>query len=280
MSQPMSASVSSGFFETAGIELLSGRLPSDAELDTGAPVVVVSESIARAYWPGRSPLGQTLRTRTRKVVVQVVGVVRDVRLVALDVPSDGVIFAPWSLPIPSSSGPSLMVRLAGGRDALPAILDRIRQLDPEARTRDIQMLEDAASESIRERRLSALAASTFAAIALVFVAIGIIGLVAMTASRRTREVGIRVALGAHPGSVMRQLIGEQLRAVIAGIVAGGLLAAWSVRFVQTHLYETPGFDPIVWTTTVGVMFATATIGAWIPARRASRIDPVEALRDN
>ena len=280
MSQPMSASVSSGFFQTAGIELLSGRLPSDAELDTGAPVVVVSESIARAYWPGRSALGQTLRTRTRKVVVQVVGVVRDVRLVALDVPSDGVIFAPWSLPIPYSSGPGLIVRLAGGRDTLPAILDRLRQLDPEARLREVHMLEDAASESIRERRLSALAASTFAGIALVFVAVGILGLVAMTAGRRTREVGIRVALGAHPGGVMRQLIAEQLVVVMAGIVAGGLFAAWGVRFVQAHLYETAGFDPIVWVITVGVMFATATIGAWIPARRASRIDPVEALRDN
>ena len=209
-----------------------------------------------------------------------VGVVRDVRLVALDVPSDGVIFAPWSLPLPYSSGPRLLVRLAGGRDTLPAIVDRIRQLDPGARLRDVHLLEDAASESIRERRLSALAASTFAAIALVFVAIGILGLVAMTASRRTREVGIRVALGAHPGGVMRQLIGEQLGAVIAGTVAGGLLAAWGVRFVQSHLYETAGFDPIVWVITVGVMLATAAIGAWIPARRASRVDPVVALREN
>jgi predicted lysophospholipase L1 biosynthesis ABC-type transport system permease subunit len=199
--------------------------------------------------------------------------------VALDGPSDGAIFAPWSL-IRFYSGPRLIVRLEGGRDALPAITDRIRQLDPEARLRDVQMLEDAASESIRERRLSALAASTFAAIALVFVAIGILGLVAMTASRRTREVGIRVALGARPGAVVRQLIGEQLRAVIAGTLAGGLLAAWGVRFVQAHLYETAAYDPAVWTTTVGVMFVTATLGAWIPARRASRVDPVEALREN
>jgi putative ABC transport system permease protein len=278
--EPTSVSVGSDFFQTTGVELVSGRLPSDAELDTGAPVIAVSESLARAYWPGRSAIGQILRSRTRNVVVQVVGVVRDVRLVALDVPADGVIFAPWSLPIRYYSGPRLIVRLAGGADTLPAITERIRQLDPQARLRDVQMLEDAASESIRERRLSAFAASTFAAIALVFVAIGILGLVAMTASRRTREVGIRVALGARPGGVVRQLIGEQLGAVIAGTLAGGLIAAWGVRFVQAHLYETTAYDPAVWMTTVGVMLVTTMFGAWIPARRASRVDPVEALREN
>jgi predicted permease len=279
-SQPQSVSVGSGFFHTAGVELVHGRLPSDAELDTGAPVIAVTESLARSYWPGQSAVGQTLRSRTRNVVVQVVGIVRDVRLVALDVPSDGVIFTPWLLPIRYYSGPRLIVRLAGGRDALPAINERIRQLDPEARLRDVQMVDEAASESIRERRLGALAASTFAAVALVFVAIGILGLVAMTASRRTREVGIRVALGARPGGVVRQLIREQLGAVIGGMVAGGLLGAYGVRFVQAHLYETTASDPAVWATTAAVMGGTAIVGAWIPARRASRIDPLAALREN
>jgi predicted lysophospholipase L1 biosynthesis ABC-type transport system permease subunit len=209
----------------------------------------------------------------------VVGIVRDVRLVALDVPSDGVIFLPWGDPLGHNRGPSLVVRLAGGSDGLPILTERIARLDPGLRLTDVQMLEDAASDSIRERRLSALTASDFAGVALVFVAIGILGLVAMTASRRTREVGIRMALGARPGAVVRQLIREQLGAVIAGIFAGALIAAWAVRFVQAHLYETPPYDPLVWTTTIAVMVGTATLGAWIPARRASRVDPVQALRE-
>ena len=101
-----------------------------------------------------------------------------------------------------------------------------------------------------------------------FVAIGILGLVAMTANDHTREVSIRVTLGARPGAVVRQLIGEQLRVVIAGTIAGGLLAAWGTRFVQSHLYETATYNLTVWAMTVTVIFATATIGAWIPAQRA------------
>jgi ABC-type antimicrobial peptide transport system permease subunit len=102
----------------------------------------------------------------------------------------------------------------------------------------------------------------------------------MTASRRTREVGIRIALGARPQGVVRQLIREQLVAVGAGLVAGGFLAAWAVRFVQANLYETGAWDPAVWLATVSVIVLTTTMGAWIPARRASRVDPVRALREN
>jgi ABC-type antimicrobial peptide transport system permease subunit len=89
-----------------------------------------------------------------------------------------------------------------------------------------------------------------------------------------------MALGARPAAVVRQLIGEQLGAVIAGTVTGGIIAAWAVRFVQAHLYETGAYDPAVWTRTIMVLLVTATLGAWIPARRASRVDPVQALREN
>jgi ABC-type antimicrobial peptide transport system permease subunit len=101
----------------------------------------------------------------------------------------------------------------------------------------------------------------------------------MTASRRTREVGIRMALGARPSGIVGQLILEPLGAVVGGIFVGGLVAAWAVRFIQAHLYETAPTDPVVWSLTVAVMVATATVGALIPARRASRIDPVRALRE-
>jgi ABC-type antimicrobial peptide transport system permease subunit len=275
---PSSIRVSSGFFETAGVRVISGRLPSAAELDSGgAPVVVVSETAARTYWPGRSALGQTLGSG--RVDFTVIGVVRDVRLAALDIPSNGVIFAPWSGPLPHTRAPNLLLRLDDDApETLAAVLERIRQLDPNARLTDIQTLRDAASTSIRERRLTAFAASIFAGVALVFVVVGVLGLVAMTASRRTREVGIRLALGATRTGVVRLLLGEQLRAVAIGLAAGGMISAWAVRLVGVHLYGVGIYDAWLWFISAVVVVITASVGAWLPARRASAIDPTEALR--
>jgi ABC-type antimicrobial peptide transport system permease subunit len=205
--------------------------------------------------------------------------VRDVRLAALDIPSNGVIFAPWSGPLPHTRAPNLLLRLDDDApETLAAVLERIRQLDPNARLTDIQTLRDAASTSIRERRLTAFAASIFAGVALVFVVVGVLGLVAMTASRRTREVGIRLALGATRTGVVRLLLGEQLRAVAIGLAAGGMISAWAVRLVGVHLYGVGIYDAWLWFISAVVVVITASVGAWLPARRASAIDPTEALR--
>ena len=274
-----SISVSSGFFDAASIELVAGRLPSDAELDTGAPVLAVSESLARAYWPNGTALGQVLRAWN--VECTVVGVVRDIRLIALDQPPVSVIFSPVSLPISYPSGPKLYLTFDGdAARVLRTVRSQVSRLAPQALHSDMQLLEDSVSDSIRDRRLSAFAASTFGVVALVLVGVGLLGLVAMTASRRTREVGIRVALGARRSDVVRQLVSEQVGAVMLGLLAGCLLAVWAVRFIQAHLFETTAYDPAIWTTSILVLVGTAICGALIPALRASRVDPVRALRES
>jgi predicted permease len=275
---PASIRVSSTFFETAGIQLVEGRLPSDVELDAGAPVVAVSETVARAYWPEGTAIGQTLRADRPSSPVEcvVVGVVRDVRLQALDLPSTGVIFASWALPI-RQSGATVLVAMDDDA-VLSTVLRRLGELEPAATPRNVRLLEEAAAETIRERRLAAAMGSTFGGVALVFVALGVLGLVAMTSSRRTREMAIRLALGAEPGGVTRLLVGEQLRAVGLGLVAGGVLAAWFVPLLGSRLYGIGVYDASTWTLTVAVIAATATIGALVPAWRASRIDPAAVLR--
>ena len=276
---PAAVSVSGGFFDAAGIELVTGRLPSDAELDTGAPVIAVSESVARAYWPGAAAIGQTLTARNRQDFT-VVGIVRDVRFVALDVPSSGAIFWPWALHDLAQRGPRLFVAM---HDAAPPTLESIRaaaeRADPDVRLREVQLLEDAIADTIRSRRLGALAAETFGIAALLFVAVGLLGLVAMTSSRRTREVGIRLALGAAPTGIVRLLVREQLGTVLAGLVAGGLVAAWAAPIAGAHVYAIGVYDFGVWLVAIVVIVATTAISAWLPARRASRIDPVASLRE-
>lgn len=135
------------------------------------------------------------------------------------------------------------------------------------------------ADTIRARRLGALAAQAFGVAALVFVAVGLLGLVAMTSSRRTREVGIRLALGAAPAGIARLLVQEQFGAVLAGLVAGGMLAATVGPFVGAHVYGIGVYDPRVWGLAIAVIAATATVSAWLPARRASRIDLVASLRE-
>jgi predicted permease len=276
---PAAVSVSGGFFDAAGIELVAGRLPSDAELDTGAPVVVVSESVARAYWPGAEAVGQTLTARNR-VNFTVVGVVRDVRLVALDVPPSGVIFWPWAHHALSTRGPKIFVSLQGdAARTLASVRAAAERAAPGATFRNVELLDDAIADTIRSRRLGALAAQAFGVAALVFVAVGLVGLVAMTSSRRTREVGIRLALGAVPTGIVRLLVREQLVAVLAGLSIGGVLAAWLVPIASAHVYAIGVYDLRVWLVATLVIIGTTIISAWLPAHRASRIDPLAALRE-
>jgi ABC-type antimicrobial peptide transport system permease subunit len=279
--RPASFEIGAGFFEASGIRLVEGRLPSDAELDAQSPVLAVSETVAQTYWPDRSAVGQTLMS-WRRVPFTVVGVVADVRWAAPDFEPDGAIYSTWAEGRTFILGFSLLVTLE--RDTttsdLSAAVARMLEGSPDFWTMEVRSVEEALVETIRTRRLSALMASVFGGVALLIVAVGLLGLVGMTASRRTREVGIRMALGAPRSGVVRQLVGEQLGAVTAGILAGAVIAAWVVRLIQAQLYETSPADPLVWMTSVVVLLAVATIGALAPAVRASRVDPVQALRQD
>lgn len=278
---PASFEIGAGFFEASGIRLLEGRLPSDAELDAQLPVLAVSDTVARAFWPSQSAVGQTLLS-WRRVPFTVVGVVADVRWAAPDFEPDGAIYSTWAEGRTFLTSLQLYVTLERDTRAsdLSAAVARMQERSPDFWGLEVRSVEDALVETIRTRRLSALMASVFGGVALLIVAVGLLGLVGMTASRRTREVGIRMALGAPRAGVVRQLVGEQLVAVTAGILAGAVLATWVVSLIQAQLYETAPADPLVWLTSVVVMLAVATLGALAPAVRASRVDPVEALRQD
>jgi ABC-type antimicrobial peptide transport system permease subunit len=137
---------------------------------------------------------------------------------------------------------------------------------------------DILNESIRPRRMNSWLFGGFAAAALLIVGAGILGLMAMSTAKRTREVGVRMALGSTPGRVVRLLVGEQLWAVLAGLAAGGLLASWGLRFVRSYLFHIAGNDPRVWVTAITAMLLVALAGALVPAVNASRVDPSRALR--
>ena len=146
------------------------------------------------------------------------------------------------------------------------------------RTQRPALLADLFVDSVRARRLQAWLFGAFAAASLFVVGIGILGQLAMSTARRTREVGIRMTCGATRGNILRLIVGEQLAPVVAGLVVGGIAAAWAVQVVGTYLYQVTTSDARVWAAAVGLILLTAAAGTLVPALRASRIDPTQALR--
>ena len=260
------------FFDTVGVRALEGRLPSAADLARDADLAVLSARVARKHWPGQRAIGQTFRVESQ--ILHVMAVVPDTRLSSLDDTSYGQVYLPFR-GVPAV----LLVKARANPDRLlRSIVSDVRSFGPTVGVTRAVSLRDAYGRALQPRTFYAWFFGGFAACALVIVSVGILGLLAMTSAMRTREMGIRLALGATADGLIGLLLREQLRAVIVGLVIGALLAAWAVRFVKAYLYEFTIYDARIWAMTIVTILATATLGAMLPSWRANRVDPVTALR--
>jgi hypothetical protein len=268
--------VTPGFLETWGLRPVSGRMPTDAELATAAPVVLVSERVARDYWHGQPAIGRELMRDGRPYAV--IGVVPDIRNQALDHDPDGVIYCALTVS-PTPYLASLLIKTGPGDDhVLGAVTSLIAERHRLFRVRSAGTMAAALGASVRQRVFQTAIFASFGAAAVTIVGVGVLGLVAMVTSRRTREVGVRMALGDRPSAIAALIVRQELAAVVGGLAAGGLLSYWAVTFVRSYLYKVDAYDPRIWVVAIAVLLATAALGAYLPARRASRIDPVKALR--
>ena len=274
----MSRQVSANFFDVMGLRLVDGRLPSSAEW-SGYAGAIVSERAARVFWSGRSAVGQILINRTGRVrgqAVPVIAVVADTRFVALDEPPVGDIYLPDPI-APGRYGVYFHVRTThSAADVLPRVQAALsgRGLFFE----QVATHEDALFASIRHRALPAWLFGSIGVGALMIVGTGVLGLLAMTAAQRTREIGIRIALAGGPERVVGMLFREQLAAVAIGLAIGALVSAWSVRLLESQLYAVSAYDPRVWITVAITIVLIAGLATLLPSLRASRTDPVGALR--
>jgi len=270
--------VTGGFFTAAGIRAIEGRLPTDDELNRGVPVIVVSAHVARTYWPRASAIGQRLRKSDSGLDFEVIGVVPDARYRTLDRDPDGAIYSSL-IAERRFTLMNVIIRFADdAASRLPGVAEMISTRFPMYSVQSARTVAASLGESIRTRRFQTWLFSAFGLAALVLTGAGILGVMAMTTARRTREVGIRMAVGATRSNVIAHLLREQMLTVLIGVVAGAGISIWAARFVRAFVYKVDVYDPIVWAIAILTILATATLGTVLPASRASQIDPVKALR--
>jgi len=270
-----------GFLEATGLTLLEGRWLTPEEIASGAAVAVVSERVAKKVGKGGRVVDREIRgfVESGPRPFRVVGVVADAHFGSWDQEGSGEIYASYGLAATDQRSMTVVIRTGNRtRAVMTSLLPMVRNATGDVRVTSVATADDLLDESVRGRRLESWLFGSYAAAALAVVGVGVFGLMAMTTARRTREIGIRMAIGATRASVVRLLVREQLSAVVVGLGAGALVSSWAVTFVKSHLYQLTIYDIRVWSIAVALIVMTAALGIFVPSLRASRQDPIAALR--
>lgn len=270
--------VAPGYFATLGVPL-RGRDFTQADGPDAPPVIIVSEALARAYWPNDDPIGKTivvrsLGNRTRTVI----GVAGDLRRLGLDDEIRPMVYYP-AMEVPVFGQMYLVWRSAiDPQSQLPAIRDAIRRVSGQVAFHDITPAMERLSDSFGSRRFNLYLFGLFAIVALALAAIGLFGVMAYLVSQRTREIGVRLALGAPRAEVFRVIIGRGVALAAAGALLGVVGATWLTRLMEGFLFSVSRTDPVTFSAVPIAMVAVSVLACYVPARRAMRVDPVIALR--
>jgi predicted permease len=271
--------VSPGYLKSIGMRLVKGRDIRWEDNDKTQPVVVINETIARHLWPGEDPLGRIAEINLTEA--QVVGVVADVHETNAETEAGWQMYLSATAPQFGPVGANLVVRTKLPPAALASgvmrVLREINPAQPANEFRPLQMLVDHASSP---RRFFMLLVGAFAGLGLLLAALGIYGVISYSVTQRTQEIGIRMALGSSTGRVQRDVIAKTLRLALAGIVVGTVASLAVARLIATLLFATSPWDAGAFAGMAVALLAVALVSGYIPARRASRIDPLVALRDN
>jgi predicted permease len=270
--------VSPNYFKTMGIPLLSGEGLPEVTDSVSRRQVVVNRTMAEKYWPGTDPIGRRVRFGSEAPWLTVTGVVGDVRQIGLTDPPREELYSSYQAVSPNEMA---MVVRTGEDDPerLGAVVTAaIRSVDPEQPVFSVMSMERVIENASAERRISMVLLLLFAGMALLLSAIGIYGVMAYTTTQRRHEIGIRLALGAGAPDVLRLVVGQGMRLVLVG-VAAGLLGAWLLsRALASQLYGITAQDPVTYATVALLLGSVALVATWVPARRATRVDPMVSLR--
>jgi putative ABC transport system permease protein len=291
--------VTSGYFQVAGVRLIRGRRFNDTDTTQTEPVAIINQTMAALYWPHQDPVGQSIRMGTyygngagsapAPVLerdtssgrwVKIVGVVSDARQVrVVEVPVRQEIFFPVAQRPELARTVTLFVRSPLATDALSTTLRRaVAAIDPDRPIFEVITLEQAVNESFATKRLATVLLGFFAVVALALATVGLYAIMAYSIAQRRREIGIHIALGARPRDVLRLTMGEGWRLAASGLSAGIVAALLLTRLMQSIVFDVSTNDPLTFTITAAVLAAVALLASYFPARSATRVDPIIALR--
>ncbi len=272
--------VTPNYFATMSIPVLRGRPFQQTDTEKAPPVAIINEKLAHVYWPNDDPIGKRIslgRASWGSTLMTVVGVVASVKDKTLDEESRFYLYKPFAQSVDSEM--SLVIRSASEPEMMvSAVRNQVAALDPELPVFDVHTMEQAMSDSVSTKRLTSLLLTGFAVMALLLAMVGIYGVMSLNVNSRVNEFGIRMALGAQPRDVLRLVIRQGMRLALGGIAVGLLGALWLTSFLKSLLFNVKPTDPLIFTGVALMLVAVAFVACYLPAHRATRVDPMTALR--
>ena len=279
--------ISPGFFATIGARLVAGRDFTTADRDSAPPVAMINEHMKKRYWPNGSAIGKRFRFGSSTAPndsiqnpwITVVGVVGDMRRTGVDKEVRDEAFLPYRQN--ADAGQLVVVRTAKDPMSLVGLVKQtVRSIDPDQPISNLQTMEQMLAGLVAQRRFSMALVGAFAVLALTLALIGAYGVTAYLVSQRTKEIGVRLALGAEPSRVSKLVVGEGMRVAATGVAAGVIIALGTTRLASSLLYHVSPRDPLTIGVVVLTLLGVSALANYLPARRAARVDPLTALRQD
>ena len=270
-----------GYFEAMGIRVVRGRAFAETDDETAAPVAIIDESLAQTFWPNEDPIGRRIKrggVQSTNPWTTIVGVVRHVRYRTLEEPSRVQVY--W----PHAQAPVFYMSLTVKTDLEPlslakTIQSEVASLDPDQPVSLVRTMDELTATSVLRRRLTMTLLTSFAAVALVLAAVGIYGVISYWVTQRSQEIGIRMALGAHRWHVLKLVIGQSMSVILIGVVVGVAGAFALTRLMAGLLYEVSATDTATFVAYSAGLALVGLVASYVPARRATQVNPIKALRE-
>lgn len=273
--------VSKDYFAVMGIRLVDGRLFDDRDVQGALDVVIINKTMAITFWPHQNPIGR--RVRPDKNWCTIIGVVDDVKNAGLDRPAGTELYLPYRQTAAVDAGVSSMyvvLRPQGGnpRSLVGEVREQLNEIDPTLPLADVRLMEDVIARAQARPRFLTLLLSLFSAVALAIATVGIYGVVSYSVARRTKEFGLRMVLGAQSGDVLGLVMKQGAGMIAIGVAFGLVLALFFTRLMTSLLFGVAPTDLTTFASVTAVLFGVALAACYIPARRATRVDPIQTLR--